>query len=173
MATGRCRASLGLDPSTSLRAASRGRPSPHESSRPRVTFCRLLGVRLRGSACSGHFSDSRVACENEFAGAQRCFFEILRIGRKHLPAGHFLSQHLDGSHVGEVASQALVVLLGGGEPYAVVRGLAMFVFVPEDQNNLVLNVNRQAAEHGMSAWRERSDGVEYEFVRDRLALLDA
>ena len=100
---------------------------------------------------------------------QRCFLEILRIGWKNLPARHFLPQHLDGSHVGELPPQTPVMVFGGSEPHPVVCRL--ITFVAEDEDNLVLNVDREAAEHGARLGRQRSDRVEDEFMWDRLARL--
>src|SRR5208282_2161438 len=157
----------------------------------RTTFRGLLGW-LRAPRAR-HLADSRISRENEFAGAQRSFLEILRIGGKELPASHLLRQnilphcllpqnilpqhvfhqHLEGSHAGEVPPQALVVLLGGGEPHSVVRRLTRFVFVPEDEDNLVFNIDGEAAEHGAGPRRQRRESIEHEFVRDRLTLLDA
>jgi hypothetical protein len=45
---------------------------------------------------------------------ERSFLEILRIDWKNLPACHILPQQLDGSHIGKLEAQALVVLLSGG-----------------------------------------------------------
>lgn len=101
---------------------------------------------------------------------QRCFLEILRIGWKNLPARHLLPQHLDGSHVGELPPQTPVLVFGCSEPHPVVCRL--ITFVAEDEDNLVLNVDREAAEHGARLGRQRSDRVEHEFMWDRLARLD-
>jgi len=98
------------------------------------------------------------------------FLEIRSIGWKDLPARHLLPQYSDASHVGEFLPQALVVLLGGGKPHAVVGGL--LTFVAENEHNLFLHVDREAAEHGTGHGRQRSERVEHEFMRDRLALLD-
>ncbi len=98
------------------------------------------------------------------------FLEIRSIGWKDLPARHLLPQHSDGSHVGEFPAQTLVVLLGGGKPHPVVGRL--LTFVAENEHNLVLNVDREATEHRTGHRRQRSDRVEHEFMRDRLALLD-
>jgi hypothetical protein len=73
---------------------------------------------------------------------------------------------LGGSGVGELGAQARVVLLGGGQPDAVVgggRGL-----VAEDDDDLLAHVHRGAAEHRP---RDRADGlerVEHELVRHPL-----
>ena len=72
--------------------------------------------------------------------------------------------------MGELPAQTLMVLLGGGEPHPVVCRLV--AFVAKDEDNLVLNVDREAAEHGAGLGQQRSDGVEHEFVRNRLALFD-
>jgi hypothetical protein len=101
---------------------------------------------------------------------QRCFLEILRIGWKNLLARHILPQHLDGSHVGELPPQTPVLVFGGSEPHPVVCRL--ITFVAEDEDNLVLNVDREAAEHGARLGRQRSDCVELEFMWNRLARLD-
>ena len=101
---------------------------------------------------------------------QGCFLEILRVGWKDLPARHLLPQHLDGSHVGELPPQTPVLVFGGGKPHPVVCRL--ITFIAEDEDNLVLNVDREAAEHGARLGRQRSDRVEHEFMRDRLAMLD-
>jgi hypothetical protein len=131
---------------------------------------RFPGSRPPGPSRARHLPDSRVPGENEFAGVQGRLLEILGIGRKDLPARDLLPQHLNGSHVGELAPQTLVVLLGGGEPHPVVgRRVA---FIAEDEDNLVLNVDRKAAEHGAGHGRQRSERVEHECMRDRLALLD-
>ena len=100
----------------------------------------------------------------------RCFLEILSVGWKDIPGRHFLPQHSDRSHVGEFTPQTLVVLLGGGKSHAVVGPLV--TFIAENQHNLVLNIDREAAEHGTCHWRQWSDRVENEFMRDRPALLD-
>src|ERR1019366_7750249 len=91
-------------------------------------------------------SDSRIRCENEFAGVQGHLLEIRRVRRKDLPARYLFPQHLDGPHVGELASQTLVMVLGGGEPHPVICCLVRFV--AEDKDNFVLDVDREAAEHG-------------------------
>lgn len=102
---------------------------------------------------------------------QRCFLEILRIGWKNLPVRHLLPQHLDGSHVGELPLQTPVLIFGCSEPHAVVCRL--ITLVAKDEDNLVLNVDREAAEHGARLGRQRSDRVEHEFMWNRLARLDA
>ena len=71
---------------------------------------------------------------------------------------------------GEFPPQALVVLLGRGQPHSVVR--LPLAPVAEDKDNLVLNVDREAAKHGASLGRHRSHRVEHELMRDRLSLLD-
>jgi hypothetical protein len=100
---------------------------------------------------------------------QRCFLEILRIGWKNLPARHPLPQHSDGSHVGELPPQTPVLVFGCSEPHPVVCHL--ITFVAEDEDNLVLNIDREAAEHGARLGRQRRDRVEDEFMWDRLARL--
>ena len=67
------------------------------------------------------------------------------------------------------------MLLGGGEPHPVVCRLVKFV--AQDEDNLVLNlvtanIDGEAAEHGVSPGRQRSERVKHEFMWNRLALLD-
>src|ERR1039458_9376253 len=69
-----------------------------------------------------------------------------------------------------LAAPTLVALFGSGEPYPVVGGLVALVAQYED--DLVLNVDREAAEHGMGLGRQRGDRVEHELMRDGLAPLD-
>jgi hypothetical protein len=66
--------------------------------------------------------------------------------------------------------QTLVVLLGSGQPHSVVR--RSIALVAEDEDYLVLNVDREAAKHGASRGRRRRDRVEHELMRDGLSLLD-
>jgi len=63
-----------------------------------------------------------------------------------------------------------MVLLGGGEPHPVICRVA--ALVPEDQDNLLLNVDREAAEHGAGTGRQWSNRIEHELMRNSLALLD-
>src|SRR5271170_4207504 len=178
MATDSCRASLGLDG----RGARPHTTVPTEPLADRrilawagfhkcgpalecATFDSLLGC-LRAPRAR-HLPDSRISCENEFAGAERSLLEILSIGGEDLPAGHFLTKHLNGAHVGEGSPQTLVVLLGGGEPYPVVCRLARFVFVPEDEDDLVFHIDCQAAEHRVSSRRQGSKRIEYKLMRHR------
>src|ERR1017187_8964853 len=116
------------------------------------------------------FADSRVPGNDQLAGAQRRLLEIRRIDRKDLPARYLLAECLNGSHVRELAAQTLVALFGSGEPYPVVGGLVALVAQYED--DLVLNVDREAAEHGTGLGRRRGDRVEHELMRDGLAPLD-
>jgi len=62
-----------------------------------------------------------------------------------------------------------VVLLSGGKPYPVVRSLVTLVTQYED--NLVADINREAAEHGPGCGRQRGNRVEHELMRDNLASL--
>src|ERR1700674_3023621 len=110
---------------------------------------------MRAAAGSGIFSDSRVICENEVAGVERSFFEIRRVHRKNLPARHLFTQDLDGAHVGKIWTQARVMRDRGGKPYSVVGGLTGFV--AKDEDNFLININRQAAEHRSSPGRQGSD----------------
>jgi hypothetical protein len=62
------------------------------------------------------------------------------------------------------------MLLGCGEPDPVVFRVAGLV--AEDEDNLVPDVNREAAEHVTRGGRQRSERIEHKFMRDSLALLD-
>lgn len=129
----------------------------------------VLQAGFRWAARFGQLADSGIAGEDEIAGAQRGFLEIRRVGGKHLPAGHLLAEHLNGSHVRKLAAETLVVLFGGAEPHPVVRirsGL-----IAQDEDDLVPDVDREAAEHRVSPWRHRSERVEHELMRDVLARL--
>src|ERR1039458_2149766 len=131
---------------------------------------RLPGSRSRGPPRPRRFADSRVPGNDQLAGAQRRLLEIRRIDRKDLPARYLFAECLNGSHVRELAAQTLVALFGSGEPYPVVGGLVALVAQYED--DLVLNVDREAAEHGTGLGRQRGDRVEHELMRDGLAPLD-
>ena len=96
--------------------------------------------------------------------------EIRGIGWKHLPAGYRLPQHLNRSHIGKLAAQALVMLFGCRKPHSVICGALRLV--PEDQDDFVFYVNGEATEHRARVWRQRSDRVEHELVRNRFALLE-
>jgi len=125
-------------------------------------FGAFLVADLDARRFPGNFPDSRIHRQDKIVGVQRCFLKILRIGWKNLPARHLLPQHLDGSHVGELPPQTPVLVFGYSEPHPVVCRL--ITFVAEDEDNLVLNVDREAAEHGARLGRQRSDCVEHEFV---------
>jgi len=56
------------------------------------------------------------------------------------------------------------------QPHSVVR--RPIALVAEDEDYLVLNVDREAAKHGASLGRQRGHRVEHELMRDRLSLLD-
>jgi len=100
---------------------------------------------------------------------QGLFLEIRGIGWKQLPAGYRFPQHLNGSHVGKLAAQALVMLFGCDKPHSIICGA--LGLVPEDQDYFVFHVNGKAAEHQPRVWRKRSHRVEHELVRNRFALL--
>src|SRR5208337_1761565 len=101
--------------------------------------------------------------------AQHRLLEIRRIGRKDLPASDVFPEYLNRSHIRKLAPQTFVVLLGGGEPHTVVCRL--LALVAKDQDNLVLNVDREAAKHGASPGQQRSDRVQHKLVGYNLALL--
>ncbi len=57
-----------------------------------------------------------------------------------------------------------MLFLGGGKPHSVVcRPVAL---VTEDEDNLVLNVDREAAKHGTRLGRQRRNRVEHGLMRD-------
>jgi hypothetical protein len=63
-----------------------------------------------------------------------------------------------------------VVLFGGGKPHSIVCSLVAFVAQYED--NLVLNVDREAAEREADLGRECGDRLQHELMGDSLALFD-
>jgi hypothetical protein len=63
-----------------------------------------------------------------------------------------------------------MVLFGSGQPHSVVR--RPIALVAEDEDYLVLNLDREAAKHGASLGRQRNHRVEHELMRGRLSLLD-
>ena len=131
---------------------------------------------LRGasSAVPTYFrnlSNSRVTCAHEITCAQRGLFEIWSVGRKHLPACDRLSERVNRSHAGEVASQARVMLFSGGQPDPVVGSTV--APVAKDEHDPVFDVHGDAAEHRPSHWGRRGQGLELEFMRDGLARLRA
>ena len=117
-----------------------------------------------------NLADARIAGEDEFAGVHGGLLEVGRVGGKNLPAGDLFPEKLDRSHAGEVAAKAFVMFVSGGEPDAIVRSMSWFL--AQDENDLVADVDRRAAEHGPRDGREFGDGVEDEFVRNRFAALD-
>jgi hypothetical protein len=115
-----------------------------------------------------HLADSRIPGDDEFAGSQRGLLEIRRIGWKDLPACDLLPEYLNRSHVRKLPAQALMMLLGGAEPHSVVCTLVQLVTQYED--DLIPNIDRQAAEHGSGTGRQRIDRFEHELMRHGLAL---
>jgi len=69
----------------------------------------------------------------------------------------------------ELAAQAFMMLFGGREPDPVI--VRFVALVAQYEDNLVLNVDRKAAEHGVGPGRQSGDRLEHELVRDGLALL--
>jgi hypothetical protein len=131
--------------------------------RPLRGSSRLLGSRTRSAPRSRHLPDSRISREDKLLRAQRGLFEILRVGREDLPAGHLLPEHLNRAHVRKLPPQTLMVLFGRGQPHSVVR--RPIALVAEDEDYLVLNLDREAAKHGASLGRQRSHRVEHELMR--------
>lgn len=107
---------------------------------------------------------------------ERGLFEIRRIDRENLPSCYLLAQYLlvqhpDGSHIGESRPQTFVMFRCGGEPNAIIQRSGRLV--AKDENNFLLNIDREAAEHGASPWRQRSKGIEHKGKWNGLARLDA
>ena len=71
--------------------------------------------------------------------------------------------------MGKFALQAGVMLGRGREPDAIV--LRPLLSVPEDENDLVLHVDRETTKHRARRGRQWRNGVEDKFVRDRCAPL--
>ena len=85
-----------------------------------------------------------------------------------LPPGHRFPKNTDGSHIRKILAQTCMVLDRRGEPHAiVVRGIVPLV--PKGAHNLVLDINRQTAKHGVRPGRQRSQRIEHELVGDVLA----
>lgn len=61
------------------------------------------------------------------------------------------------------------MLFNCGQPDSVIRGVSWFV--AKDENDLLVDVNCEAAEHGASPGRERSKRVEDELMGDGLTRL--
>src|SRR6185312_8249787 len=114
----------------------------------------------------GDLADSGVSLANEPAGSQRRCFEVHRIGRQHLPVCDVPSEQPDRAHRRKFAPQALVMLGGRRQPDTVV--LARVFPVTEDQDDLVLDIDGEAAKHRARVRRER---IERELVRYALASL--
>ena len=92
-----------------------------------------------------------ITRKDQIAGALCRCFKIRCIGRKDLPARVWLSQDLNRSHVRELAAQGIVMVPGRSEPHAIVR--CVRGLIPQDQHDLVLNVNRETSEHGPGTGR--------------------
>src|SRR5580704_16059947 len=104
----------------------------------------------------------RGSPERTRSQAWSSFLEIRRIGRKNLPAGHFLAQQPDGTHIRKLCAQTCVMLCTRGQPDSVVGDVSWFV--AQDENDLLPNVTCKAAKHGTSPGREGSKRIEDEFV---------
>jgi hypothetical protein len=63
-----------------------------------------------------------------------------------------------------------MMLLGSGEPHPVV--CRRFTLVAEDEDNLVFDIDRKAAEHWPGSRREQRNRVEHEFMRNGFTLFD-
>ncbi len=126
-----------------------------------------------GFPCPPRFrnlTDAGITGEYEFASTHRSLLEIGRVRWQHLPPGNFLPEQLNGSHVGKLLTQALVMVVRGREPDAIVGGVSRLL--AQDENNFFADVNCSATEHRARDRREFSDGVENEFVRNWFASFD-
>ena len=101
---------------------------------------------------------------------ERSFLEVRRIDGKNLPACHLVAQQLDGSHIGKLRTQTGMMIMGGGQPDSIVGGVCELV--AKDENDLVTNVNGEAAEHRTGPRRKRRERIDDEFMRDALSWLD-
>ena len=124
-------------------------------------------LRCRAEARLGHFADSGIAGQDEITGVEGSSFKVLGVGRKMLPSRDSGSEKLNGAHTGEVTPQTLVVFLGGGKPDTIVG--RTFGFLPKREDNLVPDVNCQAAKQGTRLGGERSQGIEDELIRNSFA----
>ena len=69
--------------------------------------------------------------------------------------------------MGEFALQTFMMLRGCGKPHAIIR--CVLRPVPEDQNNLILNVNCQTPEHEAGPGRQWAKRLKHERMRHSLA----
>jgi hypothetical protein len=74
---------------------------------------------------------------------------------------------LNRPHVRELAPQALVVFLGSGEPYSVIRSVRRFV--PQDQHDFFFHIDCNAAKHQTRIRRLCRNRIKHERVWNRLA----
>jgi hypothetical protein len=125
--------------------------------------------RSRGPSRRRHVADPRIPIDDEPASAQGRLLGIRLLGRKDLPAHYPLPEYLNESHVRELAAETLILFFRGGEPDPVV--FSRFALVAENEDDVVRNVDREAAEHGANLGRQRSDRVEHELMWDILARL--
>lgn len=102
---------------------------------------------------------------------ERGLFEIRRIDRENLPSCHLLAQYQDGSHIGESQPQTVVMFRCSGEPNSVIQRSGRLV--AKDENNFLLNIDCEAAEHRASPRRQRGEGIEHKGKWNGLARLDA
>jgi hypothetical protein len=127
-------------------------------------YLHLLSLRPR------HFADSSIPGDNQFTGAQRSFLKIRRIGRQHLPTRNAFLEYSNGSHIGELAPQTLMMRFGGSDPHPIVRSIARLV--AQYQNNLLFYVHGETAKHRAGPRRKRRQRAQHELMWNSLALLD-
>src|SRR5258705_1308853 len=130
-----------------------------------------LSRRSRIFAPFRYLANPGVPGKDQVTGAQRRFFKICRVHRKHLPTRHPLPENLDRPHVRKFAAQTFMMLLRSRQPYFVVR--RPFALVAQDQHNLFSDVYRQTSEHRIGSGRQRRKGLQHEFMGHISALLHA
>src|SRR5579883_1688469 len=124
---------------------------------PSSSLLRQSGARR---AALRDLPDPGIASKDELAGPHRCGFEIGIVGRKKLPLRGLFAEKADRAHPRELVPQTLVVLRGGREPDAVVGGRV--ALLAQNEQDPVLHVHRQAAEHRPRERRKGGELVQHE-----------
>ena len=126
--------------------------------------CGIRRARPRYFASLGDLADARIAGTNESAGPQRGVLEVRRIDGKDLPVRGFVSEQLNRPHRREVALQAHMMLGRRRQPHSVI--LWRIGPISQNENNLVLNVDRKTAEHWPRPGCQARERLEHELVGD-------
>ena len=134
---------------------------------PVSALSRLFRGGSRGWLTLRHFADSRIPREDQVARSECRIFKIRCAYRKDLPARNAWPEHSYRAHSRKLVPQAPMVLRRGREPYAVVGG--RIGPVAENEDDFVLDVDRNTAEHRPRDGRDGTKGIQYEVVRHRLA----